>query len=73
MYSFSVTGFKNGSKKLASLWVSLPIADKIGWKGCNSLLLSFCSFPNKYKIPDLHLTDLTFLQVALSIIAPDQR
>ena len=61
VYSFWVKGVKNGSKNFASLYVGVPIAYKIGWKGGRPFLISLCTFPNPYKTPGLDPTVLMFL------------
>ena len=61
VYSFWVKVVKNGSKNFASLYVGVPIAYKIGWKGGRPFLISLCTFPNPYKTPGLDPAVLMFL------------
>ena len=45
----------------SSLYVGVPIADKIGRKGVGPFLVSLCTYHNPYKKPDLDPADLLFL------------
>ena len=58
MFSFSVKKIENGGKNLASFYVGVTIADKIGRKSGGIFLVSWCSFRNPYKIPGLDTAGL---------------
>ena len=53
VYSFKVKGTNNSSKNLDSLYVGVPIADKIDGKGATPFLAGLSILTRSYKIPEL--------------------